>query len=74
MWMSSGMTLAGALASGCAMQSPTRMTDTLILLSDSLPATQVFASKAAHLAPVSREIDLALREALINSTTLVSLL
>lgn len=72
MWMSSGMTLAGALASGCAMQAAPGLTNSPALLSASLPSARVFHKNAV--VEVTREIDGALRNALARSTTLVTLL
>lgn len=72
MRMSSGMTLAGALASGCAMQVSARPAVTPVLLSDSLPGARVFSRRPGI--EVSGVIDGALRSALANSATLVTLL
>jgi|GEM_PF-6129986 len=70
MWFSSGMTLAGALASGCAAQSyPNPSSPTL--LSDCLPSAPMFARRPVDVSP---EIDEALRKALFASSTLVTLL
>lgn len=72
MRMSSGMTLAGALASGCAMQAAARPAVAPVLLSDSLPGSRVFSRRPGI--EISGEIDAALRGALVKSATLVTLL
>jgi hypothetical protein len=76
MMVSSGMTLAGALAAGVSGSGvgTAHPVLTATLLSDRLPAAALYVSISAPDYTVTQPIDRALRNALLRSTTLVSLL
>lgn len=73
MWIASGMTLAGALASGGATQHMVRPPETPTLLSDRIPRSG-FSTRASRQEGVTPAVDHALRAAHAQSTKLIALL
>lgn len=76
MMVSSGMTLAGALAAGISGSgvAPGQPMLSATLLSDRLPMAALYVSISAPDYAVTKPIDAALRDALLKSTTLVRML